>query len=78
MNAASPRESRDAENSHATNWMLSRRAGERARGTDEIRLLEGCWRRGTMTGERLRMQVEDIALLQGEWRLVTTTLMLQS
>ena len=56
--------------------LLAPRPGERARGTDEIRAaLEGLLALGgTMESQNVYcMQVEDIALLQAEWRLVTTT-----
>ena len=56
--------------------LLASRPGERARGTDEIRAaLEGLLALGgTMESQNVYcMQVEDIALLQAEWRLVTTT-----
>jgi uncharacterized protein (TIGR02246 family) len=55
--------------------LLAAQPGERARGADEIRVaLEGLLALGgTMESRNVYcMQVEDIALLQGEWRLVTT------
>ena len=55
--------------------LLAARPGERARGANEIRAaLEGLLALGgTMESRNVYcMQVEDIALLQGEWRLVTT------
>jgi ketosteroid isomerase-like protein len=55
--------------------LLAPRPGERARGTDEIRVaLEGLLvLGGTMESRNVYcMQVEGIALLQAEWRLVTT------
>jgi ketosteroid isomerase-like protein len=55
--------------------LLAARPGERARGADEIRAaLAGLLALGgTMESRNVYcMQVEDIALLQGEWRLVTT------
>ena len=55
---------------------LAARPGERARGADEIRAaLEGLLALGGMMESRnvYCMQVEGIALLQAEWRLVTTT-----
>ena len=55
--------------------LLAPRPGERARGADEMRVaLEGLLALGgTMESRNVYcMQVEDIALLQGEWRLVAT------
>ena len=55
--------------------LLAAQPGERARGADEIRAaLEGLLALGgTMESRNVYcMQVEDIALLQGEWRLMTT------
>jgi uncharacterized protein (TIGR02246 family) len=56
--------------------LLAPRPGERARGTREIRsALEALLALGgTMESRNVYcMQVGDIALLQGEWRLVATT-----
>ena len=55
--------------------LLAARPGERARGAAEIRAaLEGLLALGgTMESRNVYcMQVEGIALLQGEWRLVAT------
>lgn len=55
--------------------LLAARPGERARGADEIRVaLAGLLALGgTMESRNVYcMQVGDIALLQAEWRLVTT------
>ena len=56
--------------------LLAARPGERARGADEIRAaLEALLALGgTMESRNVYcMQVEGIALLQAEWRLLTTT-----
>ena len=61
--------------------LLAARPGERARGADEIReALEGLLALGgTMESRNVYcMQVDDIALLQAEWRLVATSLELTS
>ena len=55
--------------------LLAAQPGERARGADEIRVaLAGLLALGgTMESRNVYcMQVEGIALLQAEWRLVTT------